>query len=196
MLGLLVAFSNYILAPYLAPEITNLILIALLISATGGQHLHGVKNIFNALDSRVAVDDWRVSETLGVAAIALVILFKFAAANSMDEILTLSFLLMPVLARWALIIFLYGDATRFDDIPRMIAQQINFWQLLVTTAAILALTIYLLGKKGLWIALLVSIFTLLLRRALYWHRGVLSHADVRASVEFTESLSLILLASL
>ncbi len=136
------------------------------------------------------------NETLGVVAIVLVILGKIAAANSMDEILTLSLLLMPVLARWALIIFLYGYDTRFDEIPRLIAQQVNFWPLLASTAAILALTMYLLGRKGLWIALLVSIFTLFCAQcsigATAYSRTLMS----ARSVELTETLSLILLASL
>jgi adenosylcobinamide-GDP ribazoletransferase len=196
ILGLLLGLSNYILAPYVDAEIINVVVIALLISATRAQHLHGVKKAFDALGAKTAGQDGRTNETLGVVAIVLVILGKSAAANSMDEILTLSLLLMPVLARWALIIFLYGYDTRFDEIPRLIAKQVNFWALLASTAAILTLTMYLLGRKGLWIALLVSIFTLFLRGVLYRRHGVLSHADVRASVELTETLSLILLASL
>ena len=196
ILGLLLGLSNYFLAPYVAPEIINVVVIALLISATGAQHLDGIKKAFDALATDTAGDDGRPNEALGVAAIVLAILGKIAAANSMDEILTLSLLLMPVLARWAMIVFLYGYETRFDEIPRLIAQQVKFWPLLASTAAILALTMYLLGRKGLWIALLVSVFTLFLRAALYRRRGILSHADVRASVELTETLSLILLASL
>ena len=196
ILGLLLGLSNYFLAPYVSPEIINVVVIALLISATGGQHLRGIKSSFDALGTNAAGDDGRSSEALGIAAIVLVILGKSAAANSMDEILTLSLFLMPVLARWAMIIFLYGYATRFDGIPRLIAEQVKFWPLLASTAAILALMTYLLGRTGLWIALLVSIFTLFLRAALYRRHGVLSHADVRASVELTETLSLILLASL
>jgi len=195
-LGLLLGLSNYMLAPYLDPEILNLVVIALLISVTGAQHLDGVKKAFDALGAKTAGDDWRTNEALGIATIVLVVLGKNAAANSMDEILTLSLLLMPVLARWALIIFLYGYDPRFDEIPRRIAKQVNFWRLLATTAAILALTMYLLGRKGLWIAFFVSIFTLFFRGMLYRRHGVLSHVDVRASVELTETLSLILLASL
>jgi adenosylcobinamide-GDP ribazoletransferase len=196
ILGLLLGLSNYFLAPYVAPEIINVVVIALLISATGAQHLDGMKKAFDGLATDTAANDGRQNESLGVAAIVLAILGKIAAANSMDEILTLSLLLMPILARWAMIIFLYGYATRFDGIPRLIAEQVKFWPLLASTAAILALMTYLLGRTGLWIALLVSVFTLFLRAALYRRHGILSHADVRASVELTETLSLILLASL
>ena len=195
-LGLLLGLSNYILAPYGDPEIINVVVIALLIAATGAQHLDGIKKTFDGLGTHAAGNDERPNETLGVAAIVLVILGKSAAANSMDEILTVSLLLMPVLARWAMIIFLYGYDTRFDEIPRLIAEQVKFWPLLASTAAVLALTMYLLGRKGLWIALFVSIFTLFLRAALYRRHSVLSHADLRASVELTETLGLTLLASL
>jgi adenosylcobinamide-GDP ribazoletransferase len=196
ILGLLLGLSNYILAPYGDPEIINVVVIGLLIAATGAQHLDGIKKTFDGFATNTAGNDERPNETLGVAAIVLVILGKSAAANSMDEILTVSLLLMPVLARWAMIIFLYGYDTRFDEIPRLIAEQVKFWPLLASTAAVLALTMYLLGRKGLWIALFVSLFTLFLRAALYRRHGVLSHADLRASVELTETLGLTLLASL
>ena len=184
------------MAPYVDPEIINVVIVALLIAATGAQHLHGLKATFNALATDTGEKDGRPNDTFGVAAIVLVILAKTAAANSMDEILTVSLFLMPVLARWALTILLFGYDTRLDEIARQIAAQVKFWPLLASTAAILTLATYLLGRKGLWIALLVSIFTLLLRGLLYRRHGVLSHADVRASVELTETLSLILLASL
>jgi cobalamin synthase len=196
ILGLLLGLSNYLLAPYVDPEIINVVIVALLITATGAQHLHGITRAFDALATDTDENDGRPNETLGVAVIVLVILAKTAAANSMDEILTVSLFLMPVLARWALTIFLYGYATRFDEIPRLIAEQVKFWPLLASTAAVLALIMYLLARKGVWIALLVSIFTLCLRAALYRYHGVLSHDDLRASVELTETLSLILLASL
>ena len=166
-----------------------------MIFATGGQNLDGVKKSFDALGAEAAPDAWRTNDALGVAAIVLVILGKSAAANSMDEILTLSFVLMPVLARWALVLFLFGYDARCDEISRLIAAQIKFWPVVICTTATLALTMYLLGRKGLWIALLVSLFILVLRAALYRRHRLISHSDVRASVELAETLALILLAS-
>ena len=194
LLGLLLGVSNRILIFYMDPEIINVVVIALLIFATGGQPLQGLKEAFDALG--VSEDGSSMNGTLGIAAVVLVIVAKNAAANSMDELLTLSLLLTPVLARWALIIFFYGYEASFDEIPRLIAKQVSFWPLLANTVVILALAAYVLGRKGLWIALSVSIFTLLLRTLFHRRHGVVSHSDARASVELTETLSLILLASL
>ena len=193
LLGLLLGVSNRILVFYMDPEIINVVVIALLIFATGGQPLQGLKEAFDALG--VSEDGSSMNGTLGIAAVVLVIVAKNAAANSMDELLTLSLLLTPVLARWALIIFFYGYEASFDEIPRLIAKQVGFWPLLANTVVILALAAYVLGRKGLWIALSVSIFTLLLRTLFHRRHGAVSHSDARASVELTETFSLILLAA-
>ena len=193
VLGLPLVLLNYLLTPYLALEIINLAAVALLIATTGGQHLQGLKETFRV---REGDQHGRADESLGIAAIILAILFKSAAANSMDERLTLSLLLMPVFARWTLAIFLYGYGSRFDEFSRRLAEHIRFWPLLVSTAITLAVVVYLLGRKVLWVALFVSLFVLCLRVVLYRRRGVISQAEVRGHVELAETLVLILLASL
>jgi cobalamin synthase len=192
----MLALANYMLDPYVHSEILSVALIALLIVATGGLHLDGLQKTFAAFGTKAPDDNERAYESLGVAAIVLVILFKSAAADSMDEKLTLSLLLTPVLARWALLVFLYGDHTRFDESARLIAEQVTASELFASTAAILALIAYFLGRRGLWIALIVSLFSLLTRRLLQRRHGVLTHANSGAVVELGETLSLILLATL
>ena len=196
VLGLLLALSNYVLSPYLDPEILGVVVIALLIAATGARHLHGVKKTFDDLGAHAPARGGQTNEALGFAAIVLIILFKSAAADSIDEILSLSLLLTPVLARWALLIFIYGYGARFDETLRLISERVKFSSVLTSTAATLALTIYFLGRKGLWIALIVSLFALLLRGLLHRRHGIVSQANIGATVELAEALSLILLASL
>jgi adenosylcobinamide-GDP ribazoletransferase len=195
-LGLLLALTNYILASQTAPKILNLVLVTLLIGATGAQHLLGLKKTFDALGAEWNGKDQRWSDILGFTAVVLVILFKSAAMDSMDELLTLSLLLTPVLARWALVIFLYGYHSQFDETARLIAERVNIWPVLAGTAATLALTVYLLGRKGLWIGLTISLFALLMRGLLTRRHGELSQAHFGATIELSEALSLILLASL
>ena len=193
-LGLSLAMTNYVLVAYLDSEILNIVLIATLVVATGGIHLEGIKNTFNAFPTPTSKS--RGNETLGFVAIVLVILFKSGAADSMDEKLTLSLLLTPVLARWALVIFIYGYHDRCEETPRLIAENVKLWQLVVATAATLALVVYFLGRKGLWIGLSVSLFALLTRSLLHRRHAVLTHDNFGAIIELGEALSLILLATL
>lgn len=186
--------TNYVLVAYLDSEILNIVLIATLVVATGGIHLEGMKNTFDAIPTPMSKSGG--NETLGFVAIVLVILFKSGAADSMDEKLTLSLLLTPVLARWALVIFIYGYHDRCEETPRLIAENVKLWQLVVATVATLALVVYFLGRKGLWISLSVSLFALLTRSLLHRRHAVLTHDNFGAIIELGEVLSLILLASL
>ena len=192
LLGLALALANYVLASHLDAAILSLVLVALLITATGARHLSGLKDSFAELGGFAGGGN----EALGFAAVALIILFKSAAAESMDQIASLSWLLTPVLARWGLVIFLYGYHTRFDETVRQIAEHTNFVPVLASTAATLALLAYFLGRKGLWIALAVSIFALSLRALFFRRHAVVSRSNLGAIVELGEALSLVLLASL
>jgi adenosylcobinamide-GDP ribazoletransferase len=195
-LGLLLALTNYLLVPYLHPEILSVILITVLIVATGGFHLEGVKHTFDLVPARMSDHDEQTKETFGFVVIVLVILFKTAAADSMDEKLALSLLLTPVLARWALVVFIYGYHDRCEETPRLIAKNVRLWHLIITTIGTLALAVYFLGRKGLWVGLLLSLFALLTRSLLHRRHTVLTHSNFGAIVELGEVISLILLASL
>ena len=148
-LGLFLALINYLLAPYLAPEILSMLLITALVVLTGGNHLIALKNSFSAGAVKTSAQKNDHGETLGFIAIVLVLLFKAAAVDSMDEKLSFSLLLTPVLARWGVLIFVYGYQDRCDEILRPSAEQVKFWHLMLTTLGTLALGFYGLGKR--WI---------------------------------------------
>jgi adenosylcobinamide-GDP ribazoletransferase len=195
-LGLLLALTNYRLAAYVDPRILNLILIALLIAATGARPLTGLKDTFDTIACESTDKGPRLSAMCGFAALVLVILFKSAAMDSMDELLTLSLLLTPILARWALVIFLYGVHLRFDEDAGVIAERVTMGPMIISTTATLVLAVYFLGRKGLWIGLALSLFALSMRGLLIKRHGVLSPAHLGATIELSEALSLVLLASL
>ena len=196
LLGLLLALTNYSLAAHIDPRILNLVLVTLLITATGAQPLSGLKDTFDTIGSESTNTGTRVSAIWGFTAVVLVILFKSAAMDSMDELLTLSLLLTPVLARWVLVIFLYGAHSRFDENSRLIAERVTTCPVTLSTVATLALAVYFLGRKGLWIGLALSLFALLMRGLLIKRHDALSLAHLGAAIELSEALSLILLASL
>jgi cobalamin synthase len=189
LIGLVLATCNYVLQPHLNAGILGVSIVTAWIVLTGACPIAGLSESFTTLGA----DE---NPTLGSVAVVLVILFKYAAAESIDEIATVSLFLTPVLARWALLIFLYGYAPRFDETTRRLAEQIGFLPVLVGTAATLGLATYFLGRKGLWIALIVSISALLLRELFFRRRHVIAHSDLGATVEISEALSLLLLTSL
>ena len=196
VLGLLLALLNYLLAPHLPPEILSMVLITSLIVLTGGTHLEGVKQTFDDAPTKLSLTEPNQNNTLGFIAIVMVILFKTAATDSMDEKLALSLLLAPVLARWGLLIFVYGYHDRCEEPSRLIAEQVRFWHLAIATSGTLALTVYYLGRRGLWIALSLSLFALTTRSLIHRFRANVTHHNFGAMIELGETLSLVLLASL
>ena len=187
-LGLVLAFSNYALAAYLPTEILSITLIMVLILLTGGSHLEDLYLTFTARDYRTGA--------IGAIALIMVLLFKAAALDSIDQKVTVSLLLAPVLARWTLLVFVFGDHERCEEMAKPAAQMMKLWHLLLATAGTLALTSYWLGRRGLWIALVLSALSLLIRNLFYRVRGVITSHQFGAIIELAETLSLILLASI
>jgi adenosylcobinamide-GDP ribazoletransferase len=195
-LGLLLALIQYGLGLYLDSSVLSILLVAALLLATGGSPLEGTRNTFAALCAEPASANRLQDSFWGIVAIVFLMLFKIRAIDVINDKLTVSLLLTPVLARWALVLFIYGYHERCEEIPRRIAENVRLWHLLATTLASLGLAYYLLGRKGLWIGLALSIMTLLVRSFLHRRHAVLSHDNFGAVIELDEMLCLILLASL
>lgn len=189
LMGLLLAMANYLLQPHVDAKILGLLIVTLWIVATGAGHLKQLQESFSSSRHDRAYAIW------GLIAVVLIILFKAAAAESMDEMATVSLFLAPVLARWALLIFLYGYEQSCEEAIRPLAKRIGLFPVLTTSAATLGLVFYFLSRKGLWIALALSVSVLLLRE-LFSRRGAITRDNLGAAIEISEALSLVLLASL
>jgi adenosylcobinamide-GDP ribazoletransferase len=196
LLGLLLALLNYGLGLYLDSEILTILLVVVLLVATGGVHLYGVNKTFAALYPNFSRTVNSQENFLGFIAVLFVLLFKISSINVLGEKIALSLLLTPVFGRWALVIFIYGYQDHCEDYARRIAENVRFWHVLVTTVATLGVVVYLLGRKGLWIGLGLSVFALLVRSFLHRRHAVLTHSNFGAIIELSETLSLLLLASL
>jgi adenosylcobinamide-GDP ribazoletransferase len=197
ILGLALALLARTLENYVDAEILSTTLVAFLILATGGLHLEGLEKTFDLAALRQSTTSAAASSgAIGVAAIVIVLLFKIKSMEILEEKLTLALLLTPVLARWAMLVFIYGSHWHSEGDASRIAENVKFWHVLFASIATLAPVTYLLGRTGLLIGLCLSIFSLVFRGLLQRRNGVLTTANFGAVVELSEALSLILLGSL
>lgn len=196
-LGLILALSYRALEKHLDFEILSIVLTSLLILATGALHLKGLHGIFTArANGRAPASGIDTGAAIGVVAIVVALFFKIRSIDILEVKLTVGLLLVPVLARWALVVFIYGSYRYCEGEAGLIAQGVRFWHLLLTSIAALAPAAYWLGRTGLWIGLSLSIFVLLCRALMVKRKGALTRDSFTGIVELNEVLSLTLLASL
>ena|SRR5262245_16717488 len=193
ILGLILALLNYALSLYVEVQLLSIFLIGFLMLATGAAHCDGVKNTFNALLAN-RVDENSRETIFGSAVVFLLILLKIRAVEVIDDKIILSLLLTPALARWTLVIFIFGYSENCEETTRRIAENLRFWHVLVTTIAILALGVISFGRRGLWLGLCLSVVALLLRGWLHRRHAVLTQDDFGAIIELSETLCFVLLA--
>ena len=136
------------------------------------------------------------SSAIGILAMLFVILFKIKSIDILEEKLTLALLLTPAMARWAMLVFIYGSHRHSEGDASIIAANVRLWHVILASIATLAPATYLLGHTALWIGLSLSILALVSRALLLKRTGALTRDNFGAVVEGSEALSLILLASL
>jgi adenosylcobinamide-GDP ribazoletransferase len=197
VLGLSLALLARTLENYVDAEILSTTLVAFLILVTGGVHLEGLRKTSDAPGlTQSLAESQSSSSAIGIVAIIFVMLLKIKSIDILEEKLTLALLLTPVMARWAMLIFIYGSHRHSEGEASIIAANVRFWQVMFATIATLAPATYLLGRTALWIGLSLSILALLCRALFHKRTGALTRDNFGAVVEASEALSLVLMASL
>jgi cobalamin synthase len=135
------------------------------------------------------------SGILGVIALVLIIQLKVNALEAGGETRNVSLVVAPTLARWSIVILLYGMASTVER-SAVLSGRLPAIHLVVTTFFVLTLTTLIAGTTGLWIALWVSVLALMVRTFGYWRKAQLSQDHVGALVEMSEALSLVAFATL
>lgn len=198
VLGLLLALLNRVLESYLESEILGVVIVMLWILVTGAFHLRGTQQTFDgfAAGTRSESEVPKPIGLYGFLALLLIVLLKVRSVEVIGETRNLSLLLTPIFARWSLVIFLYGAASSTGETAGIIAKNVRAWHLLVTTVATLLFAAYLVGRIALWIALWLSLLSLLSRNYLQQRHGGITCDHLGALIELSETLSLFLFASL
>jgi adenosylcobinamide-GDP ribazoletransferase len=188
-LGSLLAGLDRLLEPYLGSEIVSVILVAVLAVMTGAVHFEGLQRTF---DSLVDVAAERPSGAVGLLAILFVVLLKIRSLEIAGETRSLGLLLSPMIARWALVVFLYGAAEIMEGLTTKIAEHVRARHVIVTTLLTLALAAFLIGRTALWIGLCLSVFALLSRWFLFRHNRMIRRDHFGALIELGETLTLMI----
>lgn len=198
LLGFILAIFNRILEPYLESEILGVALITILIMLTGASHLEGTRKTFDSFATKTHLEGDAVppSTVYGFVAVMLLVLFKIRSVEVVGETRNLTLLLTPTLARWALVIFLYGSSSGTDAAARHIIENVRLWHLVFATALTLGITVFLVGSTGLWVGLCLSLLALLSRGYLNRRGGGLNCNHFGTLIEVSETLAFVLFASL
>jgi adenosylcobinamide-GDP ribazoletransferase len=196
VIGVVLAAINYLLALHVDSEMLSVLVIALLIVATGATPMAGTKSTFDSMQrpNQAARDGG--AEIFGFAAIIIITLLKVRAIDIMDDNVAAKIFLAPGLARWALVVLLYGYHDRCEETMRPIAENTKLWHLAVTTVITLALATYLLGREALWMGLAVSLLALVSRAILHRRHAVLTQNNFGAVTDLGEVLTLVLMTIL
>ena len=195
-IGVIIAAINYALALYIDTQILSVLVIALWIVVTGAIPMAGTKMTFDAMQHPVAAARGGGAEVFGFAAILIITFLKIHAIDVMDDKVAANLFIAPALARWALVVLLYGYHDRCDETMRLIAENTKLWHVGATTLCTLALATYLLGREALWIGLALSLMALLSRTLLHRRHAILTLSNLGAVTDLGEALALVLMAIL
>jgi cobalamin synthase len=196
LLGLILVLVNRAIESYLASEVLAVLLITILILGTGGHHLAGVQKTFITLTKENSPKNSQSWPIYGLLAVLLVVLFKTHSIEVTGESRALGLLLTPLLARWSLILFLFGSTPLADDRRARIVESVRSWHLIALSVATLGLALFIASAQSLWVALSLSLLALLARGYLHRRQGGISLANCGALIEVSEALSFTLFASL
>lgn len=194
VIGVILAAINYLLALQVHSEILSVLIIALLIVATGAMPLAGTKVTFDSMQHAGARDHG--GESFGLVAVLIFTLLKIHAIDIMDDKVAANITAAPALARWALVVLLYGYHDRCDEAVRPIAANTKLWHLVATTLGTLGLSTYLIGREALWIGLALSLVALSSRALLHRRHAILTIHNLGAVTDVGEALALALITIL
>lgn len=145
--GVVLAVSASLFLKVFPAELTNALLVLMLVIMNGGLHLDGLSDTFDALGSRGDIEtklsimkDSTVGP-FGVMAIVMTLLLKYVLLNTIffqSEVpgYLAALVALPVLSRWAMVTAAYySKSARQDGLGRLFIEHTETRQLISATAA-------------------------------------------------------------
>jgi len=147
--GALLVLVAYFTGRVFPPGVSAAMLLFALALSTGGLHLDGLADTFDAVAKRgsrqeklLVMKDGKTGP-IGVAAITLSLLLKFALLSglSVSRLYFISLLYMPAFSKWAMVVAMYhGRPARQDGLGKIFVEGAGGRELFAATAVMLIIT--------------------------------------------------------
>lgn len=149
--GVVLAFLASLFLKVFTAELTNALLVLIMVIMNGGFHLDGLSDTFDAVASRGNLEkkleimkDSSVGP-MGVIAIVMTLLLKYVLLNAVSfQSTTVAYLMtvlaLPVLSRWSMVTAaFYSSPARKDGLGRLFIEHTGARQLITATVAAIVL---------------------------------------------------------
>lgn len=195
LLGAALALADWLLTPFVAPLVRDVILVAVLAVLTGALHLDGVVDTFDGLFTgatparRLEIMRDPRAGSYGVVAVVLLLTLKLAALASLPPMLrTAALIVAPCLGRWGIVLATGAFAyARPEGMGRAFKESIRWTHVAVAGILSLGAAGLLAGAGGLLIWTVVCTAVLLAGRWVVGRLGGLSGDTYGAICEITET---------
>lgn len=205
LLGLaLVGVDKIFLFSHMTGVISNVILIIALVILTGGLHLDGLADTFDAIGSGKSKEEMLTIMrdphigTMGTISIICAILLKISFLSLINiSLRTNALLLMCILSRWSLVFLMHTfPYVRQEGKVKVFIQGANSRILIMSTLATLACIGFIWKFKALFIFLIIILTAYLIGRSFKQKIGGFTGDTLGAANEMIELFILIIISML
>lgn len=195
LLGLFLGLSNNILSRYLPHNLTDILLLVLLISLTGGLHLDGLADSMDAVagswDREEALKIMKEGRIGAIGAVSLILLLmvKYQALRTLlPDIKNQAILLMPIVGRWAMVPAAYigGYARKEGGTGKAFVDAVGGRELAAATMTTFLLILFFLKINGIYIMLTLFLVFILVFSYLKKRLGGMTGDTLGAICEIIE----------
>ncbi|MGQ9570089.1 MAG: adenosylcobinamide-GDP ribazoletransferase [Thermodesulfovibrionales bacterium] len=154
--GALLVFASLLLRKVFPIELTNGLLVFLLVLSNGGFHLDGLADTFDAIaacgdrEKKLSIMKNGTIGPIGVIAVVFTLLLKFLALNSLsnlpDSTFYNSLFFMPVVSKWAIVISMFhGKPAREDGLGRIFIKNVKVNTVILSSFLIILLFVLIVA---------------------------------------------------
>ncbi|KAF0219351.1 MAG: adenosylcobinamide-GDP [Geobacteraceae bacterium] len=200
-LGALLAGADYLIAPWLPRGVADLLLIIALSAVTGALHLDGLADVCDGLAARGGrerfLEVMKDSRTgaVGVVGLVLGLLLKYQALVHIPlEYKREALLFFPMAARFSQVQLTVGARrARTDGLGSVFIGGAGVSQFIAAYAVTLTAAYLFLGLRGIWCAIILYLFTWLLKSWFHKRLGGVTGDVIGCVSELNEMLCLLVL---